>query len=364
MPAPEVIASIQRMRAQGNSPAGIHQRLVAAGYSAVDADRALNAAGVRRVAWFPLMAGIGGGLAVIIVVILIVNNIGPAFTMKTLPQAVEARAGSSISFGESFIFERSIDVAELVLRHELIAPATGNLILQVEQRVELAERATSKVRLPEDLQPGRYVIKTVADADGHTAEASFSFKVLPAQAKPAYQSSSVAAAPVTSLPEALPPVPTSACNDFDACTIDRAESGACVFEPMPVCCGDYVCDDDKGETTSTCSRDCAPAPIAKTSGEIVAEAEDIATSDAARAELLCGTLAQTADADQCYDLVARKTTQSATCARITADTTRDSCYLSFAINNKQFDVCTSITNPNLQSSCYSFKNLAELQASA
>ncbi|MBI4151138.1 hypothetical protein HY492_03360 [Candidatus Woesearchaeota archaeon] len=362
MPAPEVIASIQRMRSQGYSPAQIHQSLISSGYSSSDADRALRATGLRRISWFPAAAGIGGGLAVIIIIILIVSNIGPAFTMKTVPQAVEARAGSSISFGESFEYERSIDAEELVLRHELISPATGNLILQIEQRVEVADSALSKVRLPDDLQPGRYVIKTVADADGHTAESSFSFKVLPS-VKPASLPNVPAVGTSVSTPEYVSS-PAAQCNDFDACTNDHAENGACFFEPLPVCCGDYVCDDDKGETTGTCSRDCAAAPAAKSSGEIVAEAETIAGSDANRAELLCGTLAQTADADQCYDLVARKTAISATCGRITTDATRDSCYLSFAINNKQFDVCTSITNPNLQSSCYSFKNLAELQTIA
>ncbi len=362
MPTPEVIASIQRMHLQGISSAQIHQSLIASGYQPADADRALRVAGLRRTSWFPIVAGISGGVAVIII-ILIISNIGPAFTMKTVPQAVEARAGASISFGESFTFERSIDADEMVLRHELIAPATGNLILQLEQRVDITDYATSKVSLPDDLQPGRYLIKTIADADGHTAEASFSFKVLPSQTKRVYQS-----APSTSsipdLTSTTTPTASTQCNDFDACTTDRGENGVCVFEPMPVCCGDYVCDYDKGETTSTCSRDCATAPIAKPSGEIVAEAEEIASSDAGRAELLCGTLAQTADADQCYDLVARKIARSETCGSIITDTTRDSCYLSFAINNKQFDVCASITNPNLQSSCYSFKNLAELQSSA
>ena len=345
MPAKEVSAYVQRLRAAGYGSAQIRQQLVAGGLSPVQAFLAV----------MPFALWIAGGVAgvSVLAIVLAVALSGPAFTMTTQPSSVEVRAGSSVSFADVFTFQRDVG-ATVALHHDVIAPATGNIILSADQRVPAAAKASSSVKLPATLAPGRYIIKTTADADGHTAESTFTVKVVAAAlVTPTYSST-----PATSSSTSSTTPPTLTCDDFDACTTDVVKDGACVFSPMPVCCGDYVCDGDKGETTGNCARDCSPLPVAKTSVEIIAEAQSEAVSNPVHAEQLCGTLAQVVDADQCYDAVARTGAHSLTCARIATDSQRDSCYLYFAINQKEYAVCDSIATPALKSSCYSFKNLA------
>jgi hypothetical protein len=355
----EVIAYVQRLRDNGYAAQAIRQNLLASGYTPQEADQALLAVFRPNVMhqgrnWKPLAAGGAAGLLVIGLLLVLFIPSSPAFTMTTRPNSVEARAGSTLSFSENFVFEKELDVDGLEVTHELVAPS-GNLLLSVDQHVSIGPSATSTLHLPADLQPGRYLVRTTATGDGHTAESSFSFKALPALP-------GTTSLPETSTPSETPIENTSTvqeCNDFDPCTDDSNKDGKCVFEQMPVCCGDYICGET--ETSSTCPRDCAAQPEAKSTADIIAEAEQTASDDPARAELLCGTLAQATDADQCYDSVARIASQSETCDKIRDSKTRDSCYLYFAINKNEFAVCEDISDPNLKSSCYSFKNLHDIQ---
>ncbi|HSU72351.1 MAG TPA: hypothetical protein VLJ21_00700 [Candidatus Binatia bacterium] len=358
----EVIAYVQRLRDNGYSAQAIRQNLVSSGYTSQEADQALLAvfrpAVTQQRNWKPLAAGgIAGVLVIVLLAVLFIPS-SPAFSVTTRPASVEARAGSTLSFSEQFVFEKPLD-GELTLTHELVAPATGNLLTSVDQQAPVAPTVTSKLALPDDLQPGRYIVHTLVTAEGHTAESSFSFKVLPA-----LSATTPSVTPETTETPTIEPTTSQECNDFDPCTDDTFKEGTCVFETLPVCCGDYVCNSQLSETSATCPRDCAAQPEAKSTADILAEAEQTAANDAARAELLCSTLAQTSDADQCYDSVARISSHSSTCSKIVDSKTKDSCYLYFAINKDEFTVCTSITDPNLQSSCYSFKNLKEIQPPA
>lgn len=358
----EVIAYVQRLRSQGYSNAAIRQNLLASGYSSFDAESALRANAPtakprKKINWVPILAGSGAGLAILVVLVILLIPKGPAFTLKTTPVGVEVVQGNSISFSNNFEFNRDIKEDEFELVHKLVSPATGNLLVSIDESVDVSSRTQSSFSIPDDLQPGRYVIRTTATAGKREAEASFLFKVLP---KPTLDTTPVQIDLDGTEPDVDIPVQIT-CNDFDQCTDDIVLDGECVFQQLPVCCGDFVCDFEAGETTATCSRDCAQQPTAKTSTEIIKEAEEAAETDPDKAELLCGTLAQTTDSDQCYDSVARKALRSSTCKKITSQSIEDSCLLFFAINQDQFDVCTDINDPNLQSSCYSFKNLYEIQ---
>jgi methionine-rich copper-binding protein CopC len=369
----EVIAYVQRLRANGYAAQAIRQNLLASGYTSQEAEQALAAA-FRPVSsassrnWVPLAAGGGAGAVVLVVLLLIFLPSSPAFTVTTRPNTVEARAGTTLTFADTFEFKSKLKSSEIALTHELVAPATGNLLFSHDENVPAGASATSKVDLPDDLQPGRYLLKTIAKGDGHTAETSFSFKVLPALPKTSAPNTPAPVIPITPTPgvpasnESTAPTQAS-CNDFDPCTEDTVVDGKCAFNQLPVCCGDYICKSDLGETTATCPRDCAAQPDAKSTSDIVAEAEQTATKDGPRAQLLCGTLAQQSDADQCYDSVARISATSAGCLKITDGKTKDSCLLYFAINKDEFSVCYSIGDPNLQSSCFSFRNLHEIQSS-
>lgn len=357
----EVIAYVQRLRDNGYSAQAIRQNLVSSGYTPHEADQALLSVFKPTVMqprnWKPLAAGGIAGFLVIVLLTVILLPSSPAFSVKSQPASAEVRAGSTLSFSEFLVYEDELDTDELEITHELVAPATGNMLLSVEQRAPVKSSVSSKLELPDDLQPGRYVVRTIITADGHTAESSFSFRVLPAATKPQTPTT-----PIVSEGNETPTEPvTQDCNDFDPCTDDSFTDGKCVFTMRPVCCGDYLCNSDLGETTVTCPRDCAAQPEAKSTEEILGDAEQLASSDAERAQLLCGTLAQISDADDCYDSVARISSKSEVCGKIVEGKPRDSCYLYFAINKNEYTVCTSISDPNLQSSCYAFKNLNQLE---
>lgn len=349
MPAPEVTAYVQRLRAAGYTSGQVRDALIASGIAPAEAAKV---AGTSK--WILFAAG-GAGGAFVLVVLLLALLSGSAFTITTQTGVSEVNAGAVLTFSDSFAFERDVGNS-ITLTHELVAPATGNVIVTTTQVVSAVQTAKSTVKVPADIAPGRYLVHTIAEADGHTAESSFAVKIVaPKTATPTYPTpSATSSTPATS----PPPVTQTSCDDFDACTTDTVKDGQCTHALLPVCCGDYVCDSDHGETTGNCARDCAPLPETRTSVEIIADAEETATSNVASAEQLCATLAQVSDADQCYDTVARKALASQTCTKIGMDKQRDSCLLYFAINQKEFSVCDRMTNPTLQASCYSFKNLA------
>lgn len=359
MVAKEVVAYVQRLRSQGYNEATIRKNLIASGYGAFEAEQALSAVsrpGLRpKRNWIPILAGAGAGLGIVILLVVLLIPSGPAFILKTRPLNVEVRAGGDISFFNNIQYERDVDEG-IDLVHELVAP-TGNLLVTITEQISAVSQAQSSFAVPDDVQPGRYVIRTTATAGKTESTSSFSFKVLP-KIQPVQPTTQL------DLDGTEPDVtqqPQIECNDFDPCTEDNMVDGNCVFNQLPVCCGDYVCDFDMGETTATCSRDCAAQPAAKTSADIIQEAEEKAESDPGTAEVLCGTLALSSDADQCYNSVARIASRSSTCREISDSRIKDSCLLFFAINKDEFNVCTDINDPNLQSSCYSFKNLYEIQ---
>lgn len=350
MPAPEVTAYVQRLRAAGYTSGQIRDALIRSGIAPAEAAKA---AGTSK--WLLFAAG-GAGGAFVLVVLLLALLSGPSFTITTQTGAAEITAGSTLTFSDTFSFERDVGPS-ITLTHELVAPTTGNVVATTTQVVNAIQTAKSTVKVPADIPPGRYIVRTTAEADGHTAESSFAVKIVPKSAPaPTYTSTP---SEMETSPSPAPTTPAS-CDDFDSCTVDTIKDSQCTHTLMPVCCGDYVCDSDNGETTGNCARDCAPLPESKTSAEIIADAESIAGYNVASAEQSCATLAQVTDADQCYDTVARKALSSSTCIKIGMDKQRDSCLLYFAINQKEFSVCEQMTNPNLQASCYSFRNLAGL----
>ncbi|MBI4145254.1 hypothetical protein HY493_03535 [Candidatus Woesearchaeota archaeon] len=361
MVSQEVMTYVQRLRSMGYAPQAIRQNLLQAGYSVQEADAALAvspvAARAARHDWRPLLFGGIAGVAVIVVLIILLLPSGIKVTLTTQPQQLEVRAGGAITFSDALSLDG--DAETITLIHELVAPETGNIIDTVEETIPATSdsvRTTSRVTIPSDVAPGRYLVRTTARADGAEAEASFSFKIVPAPVVSSLEPpSSTPLIPTT--PEA--PAQTE-CNDFDPCTEDTIKDGECVFESMQVCCGDYVCDVNAGETSGSCARDCAAPAEAKSTQTILDEAQDIAVSDVERAKLMCGTLAQRSDADTCYDTVARTSGQSSACLEIGTGKTRDSCLLYFAIQKDEFSVCAKIDDPTAQSSCYSFKNLNEL----
>lgn len=358
MVSQEVMTYVQRLRSMGYAPQAIRQNLLQAGYTIQETDAALAAPGtVTQTAqrnWRPLIFGGIAGVAVLVVLTIILLPSGVEVTLTTQPQQLEVRAGGTITFSDVLSLDGDAETVTLI--HELVAPETGNIIDTLEETIPAPSdsvRTTSRVPIPADVTPGRYLVRTTARADGAEAASSFSFKIIPSQVSAPVEQPSI---PPTTPVET--PQPT--CNDFDPCTEDVFENGQCAFSPLPVCCGDYVCDVDAGETTGSCSRDCAAPAEAKSTQSILDEAQQTATSDVERAKLMCGTLAQRSDADTCYDSVARASGQSSACSEIDSGKTHDSCLLYFAIQKDEFTVCTQIDDPTAQSSCYSFKNLYEL----
>ncbi|MEK6849462.1 MAG: hypothetical protein AABY01_02740 [Nanoarchaeota archaeon] len=355
MPANEVTAYAQRLKSAGYSPGQVRDALIGSGVSPVIAAKV---AGTKR--WVLWAAGSIAG-AFVVVIILMVALSGPAFSLVTQTSFSEVKPGATLSFSDAFTFERDVG-NRILLKHELVAPATGNIVASSQQVVTAVKSAKSTVLIPDDIPPGRYLVRTTAEADGHTVESSFSVKVSESKSVvEAYVPAMSGGSPVTSPGEPVTPLK---CDDFDACTTDVIENNECVYKTVAVCCGDYICDGAGGETAGGCARDCAPLPTAKTSVEIIADAESEAADNLVHAEQLCATLAQVSDADQCYDTVARKAISSVTCTKIGVDKQRDSCLLYFAINQKEFSVCDQMTNPNLQSSCFSFRNLAGISQEA
>jgi hypothetical protein len=364
MVAKEVVSYVQQLKANGYSMQAIRQNLLQAGYREKDVNAALRASAGGGIKFVPqhhvkaIVAGSAAGLLVLILLMIIIIPTRPSFSLETSIQNNEVVAGERISFSSNFDFKKE-PKEDIVMEYEIIAPETLDLISTSKESIDVTSFATSKVNVPSDLTPGRYLMRTTASASGFQATDAFSFRVVVPQNTGTTTTPSV---PTTNDPVIDFQEPeTLSCNDLDPCTDDSVVNGVCVYKEKPVCCGDYVCDFELGESSNTCSRDCAARPKAKKSEDIIQDALDTADSDKGRAVSLCQTLAQVSDADQCYDGVARGSGDSEICGGVKDSRTKDSCYLFFAINKDEFDVCPEVEDSTLQSSCYSFKNLHQIQ---
>ncbi len=282
---------------------------------------------------------------------------------------------------------------DVELRTELVDPKTGAVLSsKTETRaIETVGSTQTRIGIPLTVQPGEYIIRTIAEYSGKRAVASLRVAVVQEQQAPDNTKlNGSAGGDGQNAPKETQTVVQQECNDFNACTSDSFREGACNFSPITPCCGNGQCE--QGEQ---CAADC-PAQLTaqETPGLRGSSTLDsiklMATSNPEKAMRECARQEIPDYRDSCFSNVAKvsKNTQhclpvvnerikdvcfaevakvsldSSACGSIAKEDRRDSCYLTFVLDYKDYSVCGSIINENLRQSCNALRELEQNAAPA
>jgi len=385
----ELVKYIRQLITNGYDVPSIKSHLVQSGYSGGDIDSAIDyiyhpppAGSVAIQKKKIIISGLIGSAGFVIIAILLYSFVfaGPKMLIDLNLQSL----GFEVDSGDYFEFIRdltnigSASRFDVLMSYTIIDPRSKAIVNSQDESFAIQTKSSKKIIIPvpSDTKPGRYTLKAVASYGKQTAEASTSFKVVEKvevscndRIKNQGERGVDCGGPCSACPTSLNPNKEqplgcpAGCDDFDPCTTDLCDGSKCSYQPLEVCCGDFVCSG--GETTITCASDCAASrtPI-RTSGDIIDEALSDARSDPQNARNLCSSLSKLDDSDSCYSLLADETEDFNFCDDVSADDKRDTCYMDFALAKNQFEVCGKLANRYLKNSCFSLKNLRLLQLQA
>jgi len=266
--------------------------------------------------------------------------------------------------------------------------------------VETRTSARSRIRIPENLEPGNYILRATAKYDGKVAIASESFKVFEQTVEATcfdnIKNQDEEEIDCGGVCDACKKCPAS-CNDNNKCTEDYCSKQTgfeCRNDPITPCCGNNRCE--SGEE-GTCLADCPveqpvipipPVDQGELSGlstwEKLEEIKKLAETNPEKAAGLCleienpshkdkcftniaeVTLSQSAceqiessrSKDQCLSAVADKLNDYSICEKISIDDRKDSCYMNFVMRGN-YELCDKLFNEYLKESCSVLKNIQE-----
>jgi len=352
-----LIAYIQQLLKQGYDPGTVKTTLLNAGYSPVDVDAAMRAAGAPT-------HKINTKMLLILFLVILALAIGVLLVLKLLqpPPAV-------LSFQVNLFSTEVAPGQDVVVNAEISNPGgrgtsglidyvidgpSGRIVASTESfTVRDRVSVPSTLSLPDSVVVGSYSLHaTLSYADTSTSEVAY-FEVVEVAER--------SALPVEALEERsevkareLQQTCPGGCDDLNFCTSDSCIQGNCVYTSIVPCCGNRQCE--SGESVSSCPVDC---------GEIVgpeqtkATAIETAASDVSQAVEICDSLVQRVYIDGCLEDISDVSKSKDPCGLIIDDDVRDSCYIPFSYED-DFSVCPEITNPYMRNSCESLAKISEI----
>ena len=339
----------------------IKNYLVSYGYDESDVEGAINEVyrpkEVRHVIHFSAATMIT--LVSVFLGLVITAGVIFYFTSSKQPQqlldlnlegvATTAKQGGEIVFIVDVLNLGSGARYDIFLRHELISAKTSKVINFKEETrgIETSGSKQTKIEVPEDSEPGNYVLRTIATYNGNRAVATLQVKVEKgetAQAGP-------------EIPPKEPEVP-----------VEQPKPE--IKEPLKL-----EIEKPKGNEIE-----------GLTSFEALEKIKEIAKSDKKKAAGLCQTLELQTSRDLCFNNVgeisadisycsliqdgitkdicfsntARVLKKSEICEQVSKDSRKDSCYMNFVVDFRDYTVCDKVVNQYLKQSCNSLKQLSEL----
>jgi hypothetical protein len=150
------------------------------------------------------------------------------------------------------------------------------------------------------------------------------------------------------------------CNDYNACTDDKCLDGACYFETIMPCCGNFICETTENE--ENCPADCEkeiekPVEL-MTENEIIEKARKLVKSSQSQAADFCKSIKTANYLDKCFRIISYDSKNSNFCNYIENINSKDACFMDFAMEGDT-SVCEKVKNPYLTKSCNALKLLNE-----
>jgi len=416
--SPQLVQYIQQLLGQNYDINYIRSYLIKYGYQSNMIDSAINAASPQQAqqttqpivqqqteqAHVKHTIHFSPGVIVAIFMILAVVGIATYFAPALFGQKAASPPSTlldlslepvktSLQPGNTLEFTHRIDNLgaqiryDIKLTHKIIDSKTNDVVTEKSETVAIETRGitTARIKLPDDIEPGRYTLETTAIYDSQEAKASFSFKV--------YKESTEATCfdntrnqgelgidcggpcdePCPTCTDSLQngeetgidcggscsPCPEADC--FDGIENGDEEGvdcgGSCPLECRTGTCTDgQLSPGEEGiDCDGVCPRPCSTigTPVQGLSKrEIMDKAEKIAEVNEQDAISLCRQLEKQSDQDSCLAKIAEITENINYCGLLSSDAKRDNCYMGFATRN-DYTGCAEITSRIMMQSCNS-----------
>jgi hypothetical protein len=253
---------------------------------------------------------------------------------------------------------------DVSIKHEILGT---NIFREETIAVETTTSKTTSIQLPNDIQPGKYTLKTTVTYQDKVAVASFTFFV----SEPTKEGVCSEQWQCDDWVPAECPVSgsqTRKCFDTNSC-------GTIKYKPET----SRSCTPEVEDTTQTQQNTGTQTiwdtldrvkELAKTSPSNAADiCKDIniethrdecylTIAQATSSLSYCEKIKGERSLDQCYSDVAKQTMQSSICEKVVKTYKRDSCYMHF-FNNKDYTVCDKIETPQLKEVCIGMRDLPD-----
>ena len=283
------------------------------------------------------------------VVFFFVSDRGPQQLLDLNLESVKttAKQGEEITFIVDVLNLGSGARYDIFLRHELISAKTSEVVNFKEETrgIETSGSKQTSIEVPQDAEPGNYVLRTIATYNGNRAVATLQAKVekgetseIPVE-KPKIEEP-VIEEPKIEVIETKPEIKTAEGSEIEGLTS---------FEALDKI--KEIAKTDKSKAAGLCqklelqtSRDLCFNNV----GEVAADRS------------YCTLIQDERTKDVCFSNVARVLKRSEICEEVSKDSRKDSCYMNFVVDFRDYSVCDKVTNQYLKQSCNSLKQLSEL----
>lgn len=276
------------------------------------------------------------------------------------PLMVELQPGQDIVFSRLLSASGPSLFPDAELTHSILDSKSGEVLRSTTEMASIKVRNPVKSRfpIPGNLDPGFYLLQTLADYDGKRAVASFLFKVYIRGDNPSCFDNEQNQGE-ENIDCGGP------CDACDRCSNDRwddEEDGLDCGGPCIPCIRASCFDEirNQNEQGIDCGGICRVCTLIDRNfrqldpKEQLLEARELAKTDPDAALEHCRTSDGQAQRDECISQVADETDDMTICSSIIIPSKKDSCYLSFALEG-DYTVCDKITNVYLMNSCFSLE---------
>ena len=388
-----IAAYVNSMLQKGYNLSSIRNELLRSGYSNSEIDEAVRSSYIRHEihlskTTIAVIAFIFASMIVVASFLYLGQRKSPGelLDLNLEPVATTIAPGHDVIFIKELSNLGSAQKYDVIIRQEIIDSKTNKVITQkIETRaIETFGSTQTKISTSDDTKPGNYILRVMVDYDNKKAVATLPVRIIGA-AKQETCSDGIKNQNEEGIDcgGICKPCEQKAvqCDDFNSCTDDIAENGACIHNQITPCCGNNICEDKEQETCSDCKKREITLPSSETLDSVkelaktnpnkalqecskmeVPDIKDACISmiaDALKSKAYCSQIINPRIKDLCLSNIAQLVNDNSICEEISAEARKDSCYSNFFIFSKDYTVCPKISNKALRDSCEQLRQAEE-----
>ena len=263
---------------------------------------------------------------------------------------------SSVNQGQDLVF--IVDILNLgsgkrydiFLKHEIISSKTSEVVAfkQETRGIETSGSRQTRIAVPDDAEPGDYVLRSIATYNGNRAVATLNVKIKESEAgEPEAEPQPEPEPEVGPAPQPEPPVEEP---EPEIAPVEESPlAGLSTYEALERI--KEIAKTDKSEAAGLCQ-----TLVLEISRDLCFNA----VAEVARDKSYCTLIQDDRTKDICFSNIARIVERSEICEEISKDSRKDSCYMNFVIDFRDYTVCDKVTNQYLRQSCNSLNQLSQL----